>query len=142
MVDATTILIADRNSHVRMFLMREMMSYGYRVKVAGTGESVLKIAVAPDKIDLLILDPDLPGLDVGAFLATIRQKRPALPILLHTHRHEDEVYFKNGVKGFAVIEKSGDSVDRIREAVVKLLRPILTNNVTSAELPVQEGETA
>ena len=43
-----TILIADRNSHVRMFLLRELMAEGYRVKMAATAENVLKMAYARD----------------------------------------------------------------------------------------------
>ena len=123
MAASTTILIADRNSHVRMFLMREMMSFGYCVKLAGTGENVMTMADAPGSVDLLILDPDLPGLDTLSFLSTMRAKHPALPILLHTYRHHDEASILGDGEGLTVIEKTGDSVERIKEAVVKLLQP-------------------
>ena len=141
MADAPTILIADRNSHIRMFLMREMMSYGYRVKLAGTSESVLKIAAAPDNIDLLIIDPDLPGLDAGAFLATMREKHPALPIVLHTHRHKDDACILGGDEELTVVEKSGDSAERLQEAVVRLLQQSPSSNAKPSGLILHEKET-
>lgn len=39
-----TILIADRNSNVREFLKREMMTEGYRVRLAKDSREVLKWA--------------------------------------------------------------------------------------------------
>jgi DNA-binding NtrC family response regulator len=141
MTASTTILIADRNSHVRMFLMREMMSYGYCVKLAGTSESVLKIAADPDDIDLLVLDPDLPGLDMNAFLAAMRDIHPGLPILFHTHRHKDDADIWRQGTEITVIEKSGDSVERIKEAVVKLLHPIHGHKIASSDAVSMEGDT-
>jgi DNA-binding NtrC family response regulator len=117
-----TILIADRNSHVRMFLLRELMAEGYRVKMAATAENVLKMAYARDGIDLLILDPDLPGIDLTAMLTTLADRIPVLPVVLHTHRGHDETLLRNDDHWIITIEKAGDSVERIKEAVGRLLR--------------------
>ena len=117
-----TILIADRNSHVRMFLLRELMAEGYRVKMAATAENVLKMAYARDGIDLLILDPDLPGIDLAAMLSTLADRIPVLPVVLHTHRRHDEALLRNDDRWVTIIEKAGDSVERIKEAVGRLLR--------------------
>jgi DNA-binding NtrC family response regulator len=117
-----TILIADRNSHVRMFLLRELMAEGYRVKMAATGENVLKMAYAQDGIDLLILDPDLPGIDLATMMNTLTDRIPVLPIVLHTHRGYDEAQFLSDDRWVTIIEKAGDSVERIKEAVGRLLR--------------------
>ena len=65
MAASNSILIADRNSHVRTFLMRELMAEGYRVILAATAENVLKIVFTRDDIDLLVLDPHLPGVDAA-----------------------------------------------------------------------------
>ena len=116
-----TILIADRNSHVRMFLMRELMAEGYRVQLAATAESVIKIVYAQQKIDLVILDPDLPGIEAGSMLEKLADRIPVLPVVLHTHRGHDEPGMSVNNPWVAVIEKAGDSVERIKEIVGTLL---------------------
>ena len=55
-----TILIADRNPHIREFLRREMMAEGYRARLAKNGREVLRLVYQRGPLDLLILDPDLP----------------------------------------------------------------------------------
>lgn len=116
-----TILIADRNSHVRSFLMRELMAEGHRVKLAASGDNVLKIVFGQDDIDLLVLDPDLPGVDAAAIVKDLADRIPPLPMVLHTHRRLDETTFIPDGRWCVVIEKAGDSVEHIKEAVEKLL---------------------
>ena len=116
-----TILIADRNSHVRMFLMRELMTEGYRVQLAATAENVLKIVYAQRKIDLVILDPDLPGIEAGSMLEKLTDRIPVLPVVLHTHRQHDEPGLSITHPWVTVVEKAGDSVERIKEIVGTLL---------------------
>ncbi|MBL0715424.1 MAG: response regulator [Desulfosarcina sp.] len=123
MEETHTILIADRNAHVRKFLMREMMKEGYRIMLAGTGENVLRIAYSPGAIDLLILDPDLPGMEASSLLKALNERLPALPVVLHAHRkYSDDEFFMEENVALTVIEKEGDSVERIKEAVGKLLQ--------------------
>ncbi len=50
------ILIADRNSHVREFIRREMLAEGYSVQLAENGREVLKWAYHRESADLLILE--------------------------------------------------------------------------------------
>jgi CheY-like chemotaxis protein len=122
MASCHTILIADRNSHVRMFLMREMIAAGYRVALAASAESVVKLASVEGSIDLLILDPDLPGLEQTSFLPSLRSQNPRLPIVLHTHRsRDDEALHFDALGGLAIIEKTGDSAEKIKALVAKLL---------------------
>jgi len=122
MKEIFTILIADRNSHIRMFLMREMMAEGYRVKLAGKGENLLKIVFSEEHLDLVILDPDLPGIDATSLINALDERIPALPIILHiSRRHYAESDFMAGNPLLTVIEKDGDSVERIKAAAEKLL---------------------
>jgi DNA-binding NtrC family response regulator len=116
-----TILIADRNSHVRMFLMRELMAEGHRVKLAASGDNVLKIVFGEDDVDLLVLDPDLPGVDAAAIIKDLTDRIPPLPMVLHTHRRLEETNFLPDGRWCAVIEKAGDSVEHIKAAVERLL---------------------
>jgi len=116
-----TILIADRNSHVRMFLMRELMAEGYRVKLAATGDNVLTMVYAREGVDLLILDPDLPGCEMDAMLKVLGDRIPPLPVVLHTHQSKEETLCLRDDEWLVVIEKTGDSVERIKEAVGQML---------------------
>ena len=51
-----TILIADRNPHVRKFLQREMTTAGYRVQLADTAREVLKWAFQIASIRRIVQD--------------------------------------------------------------------------------------
>lgn len=121
MNDVPTILIADRNSHVRMFLMRELMAEGYRVQLAATAENVLNIVYTQRSIDLLILDPDLPDIEAGVLLEKLGDRIPVLPVVLHTHRGNDDPLLNTNNPWVTVVEKAGDSVERIKDIVGKLL---------------------
>jgi len=135
------ILIADRNSHVRMFLMREMMAAGYRVKLAANGDHVLKMAGAPGNIDLLILDPHLPGLEGAPLLTALRGKNDRLPIVLHAHsRYNEDVIGAIDSDWVTVIEKTGDSVERIRETVGELLSSSVRDFTEAGGPNYREGE--
>ena len=68
------ILIADRNSHVREFLKREMLAEGYIVQLAENGREVLKWTYSREPIDLLILDPDLPDAEESLLLKKAQAK--------------------------------------------------------------------
>lgn len=131
-----TILIADRNSHVRMFLMRELMAEGYRVKLAATGANVLTMVYAREGTDLLILDPDLPGCERDTMLEILGERIPALPVVLHTHRRKEEERFPEDAHWLTIIEKTGDSVERIKEAVVQMLK---SSSDTTAAASETEG---
>jgi len=135
-----TILIADRNSHVRMFLMRELMAEGYRVQLAATAENVLKIVYAQRKIDLVILDPDLPGIEAGTLLEKLADRIPVLPLVLHTHRQPDEALFNTGNPWVTVVEKAGDSVERIKVIVGKLLASCGRESAATCRDRRPEGE--
>jgi DNA-binding NtrC family response regulator len=135
-----TILIADRNSHVRMFLMRELMTEGYRVISAATADHVLKMVFARDDIDLLILDPDLPGSEGASLLKNLMDRIPVLPIVLHTYRRLDEERFILNERWCAIIEKTGDSVERIKEAVGRLLASSEAHDIDGGVPMNQEGE--
>jgi len=140
MNDIPTILIADRNSHVRMFLMRELMAEGYRVQLAATAENVLKIVYSQRRIDLLILDPDLPGIEPGALLEKLADRIPVLPLVLHTHRQPDEALFNTGNPWVTVVEKAGDSVERIKVIVGERLSSFDHDVTEASPFTNREGE--
>ena len=102
--------------------MREMMAEGYRVKLASNSEMVLKISYTLGAVDLIILDPELPGMEASALLNALDERIPALPIVLHINRRVSEDKFNIEKSPLCMaIEKEGDSVERIKAVVRKLL---------------------
>ena len=115
-----TILIADRNRHVRELLKREMRAEGYRVRLAKNGREVLDQVYQYEPLDLLILDLDLPDAGEVAVLERIEDRIPSLPVVVHTFLSD---YANNrGVLGAAVfVEKKGSSIESLKRVVFEVL---------------------
>jgi CheY-like chemotaxis protein len=115
-----TLLVADRNPHIRTLLQREMRVAGYRVRVADNGREVLKLAFQDEPLDLIILDPDLPDADENHVLERLLDRIPVLPIVVHTYspEHGSDVKYMNDV---IFVEKSGSSVERLKQVVLETL---------------------
>ena len=115
-----TILIADRNAHVRGFLKRELTAEGYDVRVAKCGREVLKWAYRLASLDLIILDLDLPDVDEQSLFRTLQDRIPILPIVIHSFQ-------PNGLKSSfnyeycVFVEKRGNSIDRLKKVVNDIL---------------------
>lgn len=76
-----TILVADDDKNVRLFLETELMLEGYRVILANTGLETLK-KIKEETPDLVVLDikmPDMHGLQV---LEAVRKENKKLPIII------------------------------------------------------------
>jgi DNA-binding NtrC family response regulator len=115
------ILVADRNQHVREFLKRELMAEGYRVRLAKNVQEVLKKVYHTETLDLLILDPDLPGTDKLALLKKLGNRIPALPVVVHTYLADYNDY-THELSKLAFVEKSGSSVENLKKMVHEILR--------------------
>lgn len=115
-----TLLIADRNPHVRMFLQREMTAAGYRVRLADNARDVLTWAFQGEPIDLIILDPDLPDADQTVLLKGLQDRIPLLPVVIHSFQSDDAPYpVDSGNTIF--IEKCEDSVEHLKQIANELL---------------------
>lgn len=120
MKDQFTLLIADRNSHVRRFLQRELTAAGYQVHLAESAAEVLKSAFLHEPLDLVILDPDLPGAEDANLLQRLLDRIPAIPVIVHSYPAE---YANSaGQPGIVVfVEKRGSSVERLKQVVHETL---------------------
>lgn len=115
-----TILIADRNSHVREFLKREMLEEGYRVRLAENGRDVLKWVYHHEPLDVLILDIDLPDVDELSLSKGLQDRIPALPVVVHTYLSDYDI--SSTVWNTAVfVEKKGNSVERLKKVIFDIL---------------------
>ncbi|MCF8061284.1 MAG: response regulator [Deltaproteobacteria bacterium] len=118
--EAFTVLIADRNPHVREFLRREFLNEGYRVLTAKNGREVLKQVYKPGPLDVLVLDLDLPDTNGSDLLDILQDRIPTLPLVLHAFTPDgsrEDAFMKAN----AFVEKRGNSVDRLKKVVRDLL---------------------
>lgn len=115
------ILIADRNPHVREYLRRELAAFGYRVRLVENGQTLLKLFNSPIHIDLLVLDPDFPGVDPMDLLQHTADRVPRLPVVLHGIHGSDRISDLEPETVFYV-EKNGHSVEILKAVIKKILR--------------------
>jgi CheY-like chemotaxis protein len=115
-----TILIADRNSHVRDFIKREMIKEGFKVTIAETGKDVINMVFQCFELDLVLLDPDLPDMDEALLLKKIGDRFPPIPVVIHAFDSEKTNYFLY-LKQAAFVIKGGQSIEMLKKVVVEVL---------------------
>ena len=132
-----TILIADRNRHVREFLQRELMAEGYSVKTARNGREVLAMANGRDPPDLIILDLEISPVSGLIILEGLEKRDPPIPVVVYTllTEYRDHPLVK---KAAAFLEKKGDNVDAFKTKVVNALKSYYPNRFLSIS---KGGET-
>lgn len=116
-----TILIADRNPYVRKFLKRELVSEGYRIRMAENAHEVLKWAYHSAPLDLIILDPDFFDADQIALLKQLQSRIPMLPIVIHGFQLDGEPYPVDS-ENTIFIEKREDSVEHLKKIANEILQ--------------------
>jgi CheY-like chemotaxis protein len=80
----STILLIDDDNAVREVTRAILHELGYKVLEAGSGGAALDLIEREPKIDLMIADFAMPGMN-GAEVARLAQaKRPTLPVLFVT----------------------------------------------------------
>jgi DNA-binding NtrC family response regulator len=120
MNNAYSILIADRNRHVRDFLKRELSAAGYRLQLAKDGREVLRWVRSGELFDLIILDPDLPDAGEIKILKTLQAQMPSVPIVIHTFL-ADYTQLPTDIGSLATVVKNGDSIDNLKKVVAQFL---------------------
>lgn len=82
--EGETLLVVEDDPAVRMIVLDELNELGYTTLEAMDGSTAIPILQSVQKIDLLISDVGLPGMN-GRQIAEIgRQLRPGLPVLFMT----------------------------------------------------------
>ena len=77
------ILIADDEEGVRELLRRSLEDHGYRVLAAANGaEAVSQFREHSAEVMLLITDQSMPVMDGARAIATIRETRADLPVIV------------------------------------------------------------
>ena len=82
------ILVVEDEDSIRKFIKINLDRAGYNVFEASTGEEALIIA-GNEKIDIVVLDLMLPGIDGFAVCKSLREKYPNLGIIMLTAKSQD-----------------------------------------------------
>ncbi|EPR37380.1 response regulator receiver protein [Desulfovibrio sp. X2] len=98
-----SILIVDRNPHVREFLRRELAGRGYHILAAGSGEEMLDALSASSGPRVVVIDPDLPDQAGLPLLRRLAREFPGVRVVVHAHAGDaglelagTDVVVKNG----------------------------------------------
>ena len=76
-----TVIVADDDAGIRTVISRALSRHGYRVQATGTAATLWRW-IEDDTGDVAILDVVLPDENTLDLLPQIRQRRPALPVIM------------------------------------------------------------
>lgn len=121
-----TVLLADRNPHIRDYIFRELRSDGHHVITAKNGDQLIRWLDSSIRLDVLILDPNMPGIDSEDQLELLLLRIPDLPIVFHCLA-QDHPQLSLKLKKQVLVEKTGNSIDDLKQQLKLLLqRPVLS----------------
>ena len=85
-----TVLLVEDEDAVRLFGARALRNKGYTVLEADNGESALDVINASDeRIDLIISDVIMPGMDGHTLVNLVRHELPRVKVILMSGYAED-----------------------------------------------------
>jgi DNA-binding NtrC family response regulator len=111
-----TIVVADKNSHVRELIKRELNKERYRVRSVKNCKEIFDLENDFSPIDLLIIDPDLPDIDGADLFRKLKNKAPQLPIVIHTYLSDNMIWVPS-MFGVDYVEKNAGSIDHLKRIV-------------------------
>jgi two-component system cell cycle sensor histidine kinase/response regulator CckA len=95
-----TVLLVEDEDAVRMFGARALRNKGYNVVEAPSGEAALKLLDdGADRIDVLISDVVMPGMDGPSMVLRARDKRPGMKVIFISGYTEDSLRKRMEVAG-------------------------------------------
>ena len=116
------ILIAEDEPTVREVAAQSLRRLGYTVLTADSGVAALAVAEAHTaKIDLLVTDVVMPGINGPALAVQLRERRPGLPVLFMSgYADDDEVVGGIRLEGVPFLAKPfapAELARRVREVL-------------------------
>jgi PAS domain S-box-containing protein len=128
-----TVLVVEDEALVRLLIIDVLDELGYTVLEAGDGPAGLRILQSPQKIDLLITDIGLPGLNGRQLADAARVSRPDLKVLFMTGYAENAVAAKGILAlGMEIITKPF-VMDVLAKRIRELMEAGRTLNVQCRE---------
>ncbi|HYF50096.1 MAG TPA: response regulator transcription factor [Planctomycetota bacterium] len=82
------VLVVEDDSAIRTGMVDALTFHGFKTSEARTGPQGLEMALGGE-CDLVLLDLVLPGMDGLAVLKSVREAKPALPVIILTARGDE-----------------------------------------------------
>jgi CheY-like chemotaxis protein len=82
--EGETVLLVEDDSSVRLLIGEVLRDLGYACIEASDGQSAMPILISDTRLDLMITDVGLPGLNGRQLAEIARQHRPGLKVLFVT----------------------------------------------------------
>ncbi|WP_462324545.1 response regulator [Desulfoplanes sp.] len=105
-----TIVLVEGNKYVRQFISRELLSQGYRTREFKNGRELLRELHTTGDDEPIVIERDLPRIDIHQAISTIRRVHPDQPIIVHSF--DDENGF-GGDPNLYVAKKQSDLAELI-----------------------------
>ena len=102
---APTVLVVEDEALLRMLAVETLREEGYTVIEAGDGQAAWRILETDARVDLLMSDVKLPGMNGYQLAEAGMQRRPDLKILLMTGYAQDLVPGKVAEAGIPILYK-------------------------------------
>lgn len=136
-----TILVIEDELSIRSFVCLNLKKKQYHVLEAETGEEGLTLFQS-QKVDVVILDLMLPGIDGFAVCEKIRNSDPAAGIIMLTARSQDEDKVKGLILGADDYLTKPFHMKELEARILSLLRRLDYKSVTPAPALLQSGPFA
>ena len=92
-----TVLVVEDDPVVRDLILEVLRDLGYWALEASDGPGGLKVVQSPERIDLLVTDVGLPGLNGRQLADQARETRPGLKVLFITGYAENAMFGNGGL---------------------------------------------
>lgn len=129
------LLIIDDHDLYRSGLRAALSANIPNAEIHEAGSIDQAIRDIPDKLDAIVLDFRLPGLNGAEGIALLRKKWPFTPVLMLSAQNDSETVclaLERGAAGFA---SKADSADNIVAAINRILRGQFTAPLTGRDKP-------
>lgn len=116
-----TILLVDDEPGVLKILEDTLVRFGYKVIPKPDAGSALTVIREGAKIDLVITDNKMPGMNGSEFVTVLKQALPSVPVIMLTGYGSVESYLKslsNGVFEYINKPVQARELDRIVKAAL------------------------
>lgn len=116
------VLVVEDEAIVRMLVVETLGDLGYRALEAADGQSALRILQSAQRVDLLVTDIGLPGLNGRQLADAGRTTRPHLKILFMTGYAENAASSNFLTPGMEIISKPFN-MDILAQRLRQMLKP-------------------
>jgi len=116
-----TILLVDDDRDILSCLEDSLSALGYNVIPKSDAESAMAIIREGAKVDLVLTDYSMPGMDGHEFFSVLKRILPSVPVIILTGYGSVETYLKSlslGVCEFVCKPIEAKELDRIVKAAL------------------------